>query len=114
MSTKASQRRLAKLHKRNPQCHWCPRITTLMLGVNTKATVRQRATLDHLDDRFSPMRGRHPRGIERTVLACWDCNHKRGQRRQAALVALQRRKSLAGHIHKAIRQTLAVQPAVAP
>jgi len=98
---------MAILHKRDPDCHWCRKPTVLM-RVHTKETVRNRATLDHLDDRFEPRRGRYKQQ-ERTVLACWDCNHKRGQRRQAECIALQRVKSQAGHIAKAIEQTLRLQ-----
>lgn len=107
MSNAKSKRRLEKLHKRDPHCHWCRKLTVFM-RVHTKQTVRERATLDHLDDRFDPMRGKRP-GEERTVLACWACNHTRAQARQAACVELQRHKSQAGHIYKAITQTLVAQ-----
>ena len=107
MSHEKRRRRLAKLHQRDPHCHWC-RQPTVFLRIHTKHTIRNRATFDHLDDRFDPMRGRL-HGQERSVLACWDCNHKRAQKRQAECVALQRQKSQAGHIAKAIRQTLELQ-----
>lgn len=41
-------------------------------------------TFDHLDDRYSPERGKHP-NTYRNVAACWDCNNKRNREREASL-----------------------------
>lgn len=47
---------------------------------------RRMATLDHLDDRFSPQRGTFEnKGEERTVLACAECNERRGAERVASM-----------------------------
>ena len=48
------------------------------------ATAARHGTLDHLDDRYSPERGKS-RGERRIVMACWKCNNERNIARQAAL-----------------------------
>ena len=42
------------------------------------------ATIDHLDDRFSPERGAGMPNERRRVLACRQCNQDRGRLSQAA------------------------------
>lgn len=55
------------------------------------------ATLDHLDDRWSPERGMHP-GERRRVAACRECNERRSNERTRGVYAEhQRMKSLQGH-----------------
>ncbi len=34
--------------------------------------------MEHLDDRHSQERGKHP-GEQRIVLACWECNNRRSR-----------------------------------
>lgn len=45
---------------------------------------RNAATLEHLESRLNPMRGKR-QGEFRIVLACLDCNHERNKREEAAL-----------------------------
>ena len=56
-------------------CYHCRRPTQLVMvdGRPTDAL----ATLEHLRDRLDPERGKDD-GREHTVMACFDCNHKRG------------------------------------
>ena len=58
------------------KCHWCgEQMTNAPTGVG-KIPDNQ-ATLEHLDDRFSPLRGKR-RG-RRHVAACKSCNQIRGR-----------------------------------
>lgn len=55
------------------------------------------ATIDHLDTRLSGRRGSTP-GVERTVLACYDCNNRRNREEQKATpIELRRVRSQNGH-----------------
>lgn len=89
-----SHRYLARLHRRfDGICHWCGQVTLLLPPVaKRKKLPPLMATRDHLDDRFSPERGRQP-GTYRVVLACLKCNNERGAASQAAqpIEELQRR-----------------------
>lgn len=76
------QKRTWRLFKKNPYCHWCKRLvfwSTRNDGCNDSV----RATLDHLRSRFDPTRGQHL-GVN-TVLACRDCNQRRGLEEEIAL-----------------------------
>lgn len=99
------RRRLARLYARDCNCHWCRKPTILMLGVHDAGREKRRATIDHLRDRFDPTRTEpNPKWAERTVLACLECNNRRGAERQAECVELQRRKSGAGQVRKLVRR----------
>lgn len=50
---------------------------------HTKIPPDNMATFEHLDDRFSEDRGKHPNEF-RVVLACLKCNNARGREREAA------------------------------
>jgi hypothetical protein len=67
------------------KCWWCKR---QMLNPETFPHIHplppDMATTDHLDDRFSPDRGKFP-GQRRRVAACWKCNNDRSRARQAEL-----------------------------
>lgn len=102
MSNEKLKRRRAKLHARDPQCHWC-RTPTVLIEGHVRHKPANMATIDHLDDRFSPLRGTMG-GQERTVLACDACNNRRGQERQRAVVDVQRAKSMLGRADKAMHQ----------
>jgi hypothetical protein len=68
------ERLFAEQHGR---CHWCNAVMVLLpKGYNQKENPRNRATVDHLDDRWSPRRGTF--NERRHVAACWQCNNKRG------------------------------------
>lgn len=68
--------RLFKLQ--NGLCYWCHSPIVLVLKVHIKHRPWNFATLDHLDDRFSPERGKHS-GELRRVLSCRRCNESRGR-----------------------------------
>lgn len=72
------QRRIFNLWCKSPFCNWCGRVTVLIFRTDgIKMPMRKdEATLDHLNDRY----GERPnvQGVETTVLACWECNGKRG------------------------------------
>lgn len=93
------RRRLRKLHAANPRCRWCGDVTEIIDGfVRFQQDYPKRATIDHLDDRFSPLRGRNCQpGMVRTVLACWECNQRRCRERLDEMIDLQRHKSRNGH-----------------
>ena len=63
------------------KCFWCRVLMILSFEPQPKPDKRL-ATIDHLDDRFSSERGWHS-GECRRVLACWECNSKRGAESQA-------------------------------
>jgi hypothetical protein len=77
------RRRLKKLFAEDPRCHWCGQKTIWAESIR-KASGRMPpniATFEHLDSRFDPDRGTYE-GVERTVLACYKCNHDRGRQRE--------------------------------
>lgn len=82
MSNDHIKRRRAKLFaQQRGKCHWCGRkcINSTEPPVHGKRMAPNRATLDHLRDRFDPTRQDPPRrGESRYVMACSNCNHKRG------------------------------------
>lgn len=78
------RRRRRLWHEQGGLCHWCGDMTTLYEPVQKRRSMPPKmATLDHLDDRLSPERGKH-RGKRRTVMACWQCNHERNVEAQRA------------------------------
>lgn len=78
------QRQRAALFRRQKgRCHWCG-CEMVQVAVPRRASPpRNLCTIDHLDDRFSPDRGKRF-GEYRRVAACWECNNRRGNERQAA------------------------------
>lgn len=73
------RRRRAKLwHANDGRCFWCGVVTVLPAGAPRRGVPAPQnlATIDHLDDRYSPARGTM-KGEERTVLACGRCNNER-------------------------------------
>lgn len=83
MSRTKKQRQ--RLHKHNPHCHWCGRLTILIertSNINMKLRPHQpdEATIDHLRSRFDPARRTNIQPTERRhVLSCYECNIKRGR-----------------------------------
>lgn len=105
MSKNQQKRRLAKLHAQSSACHWCACETVYMGGQPPKPLVRNRATLDHLYDKFDPRRGKIGGGtVEVTVLACWACNQRRGRERTIELADLHKRKVQQGQIESERRR----------
>lgn len=83
--TEQLRRRKRRLFERQEgRCFWCH--CTMDFGVHRLGRYMppNLATIDHLDDRFSPERGRHA-GEQRTVLACWKCNNDRSIKRHAEI-----------------------------
>jgi hypothetical protein len=79
MNPSKKKRRDRLWHERAGMCHWCAVKTVLPpSGVMLRHHPDNLATIDHLDGRLSPDRGKHS-GKERTVLACRRCNQQRGQ-----------------------------------
>lgn len=61
-------------------CHWCkePMWLAFVGPPKNEPEFARRATIDHLDDRYSPERGKHGGGKERRrVAACHQCNSTR-------------------------------------
>lgn len=96
-STARKARKKQRLFLRqNGRCHWCKGRMVLTLRVHIKHPEPRLATFEHLDDRFSPERGQH-NGERRVVLACLECNQRRGRETQDAqgIDALRARSSCA-------------------
>lgn len=68
------------------RCYWCGVFMTLPVYPPEpgRRPPPNEATIDHLDSRYSPERGRHA-GEYRRVAACVDCNGRRAAAEQAAL-----------------------------
>lgn len=83
LSTSAlkKRQRASLFAKQKGLCYWCkgrmvmPDPTRIR---RHRALPGNLATIDHLDHKFSPERGKHP-GEYRRVLACKRCNELRGQ-----------------------------------
>jgi hypothetical protein len=101
--------RRAYLWKKDPLCQICRVLTVLPstlvsergigkenLMKHLPKGVRDRmATIDHLDNRFDPGRGKHS-GKERTRLVCWKCNFERGKADYEA-IPLEIRQKVSSH-----------------
>lgn len=74
-------RRRRKLWLEDDRCRFC-RKPTLLAEFCTKKIVAQNrdrlATIEHLDSRYNPDRGKSE-NEERTTLACWRCNNDRNK-----------------------------------
>lgn len=90
--------------KQDGLCWWCKEPMQLIENMRGGRHPPRMATLEHLDDRFSPNRGRFPAGERRIVLACAKCNWEKGVESQAAqpIEELHRRASL----HKGRKNSL--------
>lgn len=83
---KRSKRQLILLFQRQEgRCYYCNQLMVLSLEEPRRHQPMNplRATLEHLDDRWSDQRGKSPETYRR-VAACWKCNTDRGNARQAA------------------------------
>ncbi len=77
------------------RCYWCQQPMRWVVLDGTGTLPLDAATLDHLDDRWSPMRGQF--GSERRrVAACRKCNEGRSNERTKQCYAQQREKSMNG------------------
>lgn len=82
-----SRRRRKRKHRRyleqKGRCYWCGRKMRFWhKHKNGTPPPADLATFEHLDDRFNEWRGKSS-GLIRVVLACYKCNHERGQQSAA-------------------------------
>lgn len=68
--------------QQNGLCHWCNQPTRL-LKLNGGKVPDDAATIDHLDSRLNPERGKH-KGELRHVMACSKCNQQRARQEELA------------------------------
>ena len=81
MSRKQQRKRLYRLVKEKPICYWCKREVKLYKKIE-KGEVHplDMATIDHKCHRLDPAREEvYKTPGEKTVLACLECNRKRGR-----------------------------------
>lgn len=72
MSRRRTRRREILFDWQQGRCYWCNGAMTFFERVPNPAPPRA-AVLFHLDDKYSPHRGSHAPGTERTVLCCRAC-----------------------------------------
>lgn len=75
-------RRLRLWKEQEGRCYWCHCLTVLPPGGRKPRRYRyapNEATLDHLRDRLDPLRRTDPGGEQRHVMACNECNNRRGR-----------------------------------
>lgn len=90
---KRRKRRL--FYEQDKKCYYCDRE---MVYYKPKPQMKQPppdnfATLEHLDDRYSPLRGIfREMGVPRTVVACYRCNFERGKERTRQMTKQELRK----------------------
>lgn len=88
-----------RLWKRRPFCHWCGAGPLVLIEAPRRKGWRKRlATLDHLRSKLDPTRQEVsvPGGPRRYVLACFDCNHRRGAEEYRAKVSLEEQWARSG------------------
>ncbi len=77
-------RQVARLFKeQNGRCCWCNNKMIPTGGKHIKDPPDNLCTLEHLDDKWSSMRGKWPQGTIRRAVACRKCNQARSNTRQA-------------------------------
>lgn len=84
------RRRVKLFHEQKGRCYWCSCEMTLEQPED-QPLPRNFATIEHLDDRLSGRRGSMPG--ERTVVACTDCNERRGRDSEDKHIAEHRERS---------------------
>lgn len=86
-------------------CHWCGQPMVLFRGTGRESLPPDAATLDHLDDKWSPLRGTF-RGQRRRVAACRRCNERRSRDNQARMPTEEvHRRIQEGHARRRARHT---------
>jgi hypothetical protein len=76
------RRRLERLHRLDPRCHWCEKPTTLRPSLAKEINRQEQdATIDHLNSRlnFAKRIKPNPTWEPRTVLSCRKCNSRRAE-----------------------------------
>ena len=80
------RRRRRLFERQNGLCHYCGgEMAWLDPYPKTGPFPDAMCTLEHLRDRFDPMRWERSRGEERTVAACYKCNTERSRNRAKSL-----------------------------
>lgn len=75
----SNKKRKLKLFKKSPYCYYCGRLTRIIEIPQGKLVPKDLATIDHLRSKLNSERLEKGDGrTERTVLACWECNHTSG------------------------------------
>ena len=85
-SNRLARRRL-KLWLEDDRCRFCRKPTLLPQFCTKEVIARNRdrmATIEHLDSRYNPNRGKSD-NEERTTLACWRCNNDRNKIEQESI-----------------------------
>lgn len=81
MATKKRKALREKLyHEQNGLCYWCQEKTVLYEFKSDVSIIPEGlkvATLDHLYQKGNPLR--YQNGIQRHVMACYDCNFERSK-----------------------------------
>lgn len=70
--------KVTKLWEKNPNCHWCNIVTVRANGMQHQSLTSNTATFDHLYHKSNPLR-RTRKGRKLGVLACYECNQRRGR-----------------------------------
>jgi hypothetical protein len=80
-------------------CFYCRQAMVITPHGPGKKVDPRKATTEHLDDRFNPVRGKHGgSGAVRHVAACYECNFERGRESQASQpIELLRERASHGH-----------------
>jgi hypothetical protein len=95
---KHNRGRVKRLWERSKKCHWCSKETRIQesgIGVAQHDT----ATFDHLYHRSEPERKIHP---NRGVLACYECNQRRGREAYIKTLPVWNQWLIAINIHKPV------------
>lgn len=91
--TRRAKRRRQLFKRQKGKCFWCPTQMVLVEGEHLKHQPANLATIDHLHDRFHPLRGTdNHRGLQRWVLACHECNQRRGKEMYAKHVPIEEQR----------------------
>lgn len=102
--------RLLRLWLKDPKCHWCGRTTLYCLPLKGFGSLPEQATTEHLNSRLSGKRSCNNDNREkRIVLACYECNHKRGMEEVKKLyknIHEERSKRLPRSFRQKIREEL--------
>lgn len=92
-SKRMVKRKIALWDRQRGLCFWCGRQTVLTVGLSSQRAAGI-ATIDHLRCKYLPDR-REPTcdpNEERTVMACYKCNHTRGVLVEATVPIDERRR----------------------
>jgi hypothetical protein len=73
-----NRKKIHRLWDENKYCHWCSKATVLQ-DSGTGVAKHHTATFDHLYHRTEPERWKPRSNRYKGVLACYECNQKRGR-----------------------------------